>query len=176
MRRQALLIAVLAALAAFGALAAACGDDNDALTLEEYFQRFAAIDAEVDQQIEALYVDFPGDDETDESVPFFKQLYAGFPRVLSGGLDDLDELNPPSEVEDAHDEFLRAGRLLQAEFESAAADAERLETFAEVIALNDSTDPKVQPFIDDFDAACLALVGVASDNGILTDVTCEDEE
>ena len=183
MRRRTVLIAILAgALAAFGALAAACGDgDGESLTLEEYFARFEAIDADVDQQVEALFADFPdvSDEEffsNEENLPLLKSIFAGFPRILGDALDELDGLDPPSEVEDAHNEFLEAGRGLLAAFESAASDVEDVETIAEAQEIGESADAEVAPAEQRFDEACLALVDVGAANGLVVDVDCEDDE
>ncbi len=99
-----------AALLALGTIAAACGG-GDELTLEEYFQRFEAIDADVDAKFETLYADFPDEGEeeffsNEEDLPFFKELFSGFPVIVRDALDQAEDLNPPSEAEDAHDELL----------------------------------------------------------------------
>lgn len=45
-------------LLVLGSIGMACGGD-DRLTLEEYFERFEAIDAELDAKLEALFEAFP---------------------------------------------------------------------------------------------------------------------
>ena len=183
MRRHTTLIAMLAgALAIFAVLAAGCGDDDsNALTLEEYFSRFEAIDAGVDQEIEALYAEFP-DDESDEeffaneeNFELLKGLFTGFPVVVQGLVDDLGDLNPPSEVEDAHTELLDAGRGLLQAFENANAGIDSAETIADLEAINQGAEIEIAPAEQRFDAACLAVVAVAEANDIAIDVSCVDE-
>ncbi len=69
-------------LLTFAALVIGCGGSTDTLTLEEYFEQFEAIDADVDAQFEVAYADFPeGDDffADDANLPFFQDLTAGLP-------------------------------------------------------------------------------------------------
>jgi hypothetical protein len=175
LRLSLLLGAVLLVL---GAIAAACGGD-DRLTLEEYFERFEAIDADVDAKFEALFDDVPDDGEEDlfsneENLQLFKEIFAGFPVILTDALDALEELNPPSEAEDAHDEFLATGRELGEVFEDGAGRVEAAESISEVEQIEEELEPAQQEAEERFDAACLDLVGVGVANGIHVDVSCED--
>lgn len=180
---RAVLITMLSmAIAAFGAAAAACDDGGgESLTLEEYFERFTAIDQNVDAEIEELFADFPdvSDEEffaNDANLPLIKSIFEGFPRVLREALDELAGLDPPAEAEDAHDALLDAGRDLQAAFEQANEDIADVETAAEAQAISQARDEEVAPAEQAFDEACLALVGVATENGLTVDVSCDDEE
>ena len=70
---------IAAALVALGVTAAACGGDGK-LTLEEYFQRFEAIDADVDAKFEALFEDFPDEGKeglasNEENLLLLKGVY-----------------------------------------------------------------------------------------------------
>ena len=178
---RAIFIAILTAtLAAFGGLAAACdGGGGDALTLEEYFARFEEIDQNVDQEIEALFADFPESEEeffsNEENLPLVQDLFAGFPRVLGDALDELRGVEPPSEVEEAHEAFLGAGDELLAGFESAADQVADVDSISEVEAINASVEPEIMPLEAQFDAACLDLVAIGTENGITVAVSCEDE-
>ncbi len=170
---------VAAALLALGTIAAACGGDDE-LSLEEYFQRLEAIDADVDAKFEALFENFPDEGEeelfsNEENLPFLKELFAGFPVILTDALDALEELNPPSEAEDAHDEFLATGRELLEVFEDGADRVEAVESISEVEQIEEELEPAQQEAQERFDDACLDLVGVGEANGIHVDVTCEDE-
>src|SRR3990172_8602791 len=91
-----------ALLLAFAALMAGCGGGGaEDLTLDEYFQQFEAIDADVDGQIEAAFAEYPegvSEEEfftDDANLPFFKDLIAAFPRVLKDGLHPIDSPHPP---------------------------------------------------------------------------------
>jgi hypothetical protein len=165
-------------LAVLGTIGAACGGD-DRLTLEEYFERWEAIDADVDAKFEALYEDFPdeGEDElfsNEENLQFLKGIFAGFPVILTDALDQLEELNPPSEAEESHEEVLAMGRELVEVYEAGANQMEAVESISEAEPILEELDPAQQEAEDRFDAACLDLVAVGVANGIHVDVSCED--
>ena len=171
-----------ALLLTFAALIAGCGGGADALTLDEYFQQFEAIDADVDAQIEAAFADYPEDvsDEEffadDANLPFFKDLIAAFPRITRDSLDRVKNLEPPSEVEDAHNDLVAALENLLITFEEAAEVLGAAETMAEAFELNAEVEPSIDAATARFDTACLALVVIASTNGIAVDLSCEDGE
>lgn len=181
MARTILIAALAAVLSAFTLAATACDGDGggDALTLEEYFARFEEIDQNVDAEIEALFADFPEDDagffEDEENLPLVQELFAGFPRVLGDALDELRGVNPPSEVEEAHDEFLEAGDELLAVFEDVSGQAQDAETMAEIDTINTEGSVEIDPLQATFDSACLDIVDVATENDISIDVSCTDE-
>ncbi len=167
---------IAAALVALGITAAACGGD-DKLTLEEYFERFEAIDADVDAKFETLYEDFPDEDDeeffsNEENLPLLKEIFAGFPILLREALDQVEELNPPSEAEDAHDELLATGREWLELLEDAADRVEAVDSISEI---EEELEPAVGEAQERFDAACLDVVAVGEANGIVVDVSCEDE-
>ncbi len=166
---------IAAALVALGVTAAACGGDGK-LTLEEYFQRFEAIDADVDAKFETLYADFPDEDDeeffsNEENLPLLKEIFAGFPVLLREALDQVEELNPPSEAEDAHDEFLATGREWLELLEDAVNRVEAVDSISEI---EEELEPAVGEAQERFDAACLDVVGVGEANGIVVDVSCEE--
>lgn len=181
MRRRIMLITTLAAmLAAVGALLAACGDSGgDSLTLEEYFTRFEAIDQTADQEIGMLYADFPtvSDEELfsdEENLPLIKNLLQGFPEVLEDAVDEVDQLDPPSEVEEAHNDLIAAGRDLVMAHKSAASEIADVETIGEAEGLVMTVDGELTAGQERFDAACRALVAVGTDNGLTVNVSCDD--
>ena len=155
-----------------------CGS-SDSLTLEEYFEQFEAIDADADAKIEALYADFPadGDDPTnDANLPFFQELFTGFPGVVGDLVDGLKDLDPPAEVEDAHNDLIEAGEDLVVALGENADAFNGAETTSELMALNDVAEESIQPAVARFDSACLAVVDIAEASGIANDISCEDDE
>jgi hypothetical protein len=177
MKLAVLALATAATLGVAG-LTIGCNDSSDALSLDEYFAEFEAIDADVDAQIEAAYADFPEDADDfsdDTNLPYFKDLIAVFPRVVSDLLDQLNDLEPPAEVEDAHNELIDAGEDLLVVFQNAADELGGAATMAEFGSLNDELDLTIAPASTRFDAACLAVVAIGEDNGVAVDVTCQDE-
>ncbi len=177
---KAFVISILAAvLLALGTIAAACGG-GDELTLEEYFQRLKAIDADVDAKFEALFEVFADEGEEDlfsdeENLPLLKALFVGFPVIVRDAVDQVEELNPPSETEDAHEEFLATGREWLEVLEDGADRVEAVESILEIEQIEEELEPAAQEAQERFDAACLDLVGVGEANGIVVDVSCEEE-
>ncbi len=173
-----LMLPIGVSLLVLGTVAAAC-DGDDRLTLDEYFERFEAIDADFDAKFEALFEDFPDEEEeelfsNEENLRLLKETVAGFPVILADALDQLEELNPPSEAEDAHDELLARGRELVEVYEGGADRVEAVESVSEAEQIEEELTPAQREAEERFDAACLDLVGVGQANGIHVDVSCED--
>ena len=171
---------IAAALLALGTIAAACGG-GDELTLEEYFEQAQVISDDADEEFEALYADIPDEDDeeffsNEENLPVIKDFAARFPVIFRDTLDDVEALDPPAEAEDAHDEFLAAGRDMLALFEGLTSPVEEAESISEAEELFGigEEDPEIEAADQRFTDACLALEGVADDNGIVVDFDCEE--
>jgi hypothetical protein len=155
-----------------------CSGDSDPLTLEEYFAEFEAVDADVDSQFEALFADFPEDEDAfadEANLEVFKDLLVGFPRITSDFVDSVKDLDPPSEVEDAHNDLIETGEALLVALEEAAEVISAAETIAEFETLNHEVEPTIDAAQAALDGACLAVVDIATANDIHVSVTCEDE-
>ena len=165
-------------LLAIAAVLVGCGSSTDTLTIEEYFEQFEAIDADVDAQFELAYADFPeGDDffADEANLPFFRDLTADFVRITGDSLDRVKDLDPPSEVEDAHDDMVDALENLLVTFEEGFELLDEADTMAEVSALTDEIEPSIEAATTRFENACLVVVDIAEANGITVNVTCADE-
>ena len=182
--RQALSLLLGVLLLVLGTISAACdGDDEltvDELTVEEYFQRFDAIDAEVDAKLEALLEVFPfpeGDEGSfsEEDLPLVKDVTAEQPVIVGDALDELERLNPPAAVEDAHDEFVALGRDLEEVLADIATRVEAVESVSDLERVFEEAEATVELAERQFDAACLALSYFASAGGVITKATCVDE-
>ena len=178
---KAFVISILtAALLALGTIAAACGG-GDELTLEEYFEQAQVISDDSDEEFEALYADFPDEDDeeffsNEENLTVVKDFAARFPVVFRDTLNDVEALDPPAEVEDAHDEFLAAGNELLTLFVGLTGPVEEAESVSEAEALfGDEDNPEIEAADQRFTDACLALEGIAEDNGIVVDFECANE-
>lgn len=101
------LLAPLAALVlVLGA--AGCGDDNDEdggddegeeLTLEEYYDQLEGIAAQFDADRVAIEAKYPEAFDTAEATRLlFEEAWPLLARLVT----DLEAMNPPAEVEDAH--------------------------------------------------------------------------
>jgi hypothetical protein len=166
-----------AMLIATGVLIGACSSDSDPLTLNEYFAEFETIDAGADSEVEALYVDFPEDEEAfadEANLEVFKDLVVGFPRILNDLVDGVKDLDPPSEVEDAHDALIDAGEAVIVALDEGVDVIADAETMADVETIMGQLEPTIDGAQDVFDAACLTVVDIAIANDIHVSVTCED--
>jgi hypothetical protein len=179
MRHQLMMAGTLfAAMVAF----AGCGSDSDALSLEEYFAEFEAIDAETDAAVEALFADFPdvSEDELisdDTYLPMFQEIAGSFPGIVGDAVEGMKALAPPSEVEDEHNELVAAGDQLTSAFSDANDELQDAETIADFMSIESRLDLElVAPASQRFDEACLELVAAGEDNGVTVNVDCLDEE
>jgi hypothetical protein len=167
---------------------AACGDDDDgpgdvgssggAMTLQEYFDEldviFARADAATDAAEEQLDEDSGNAqefaDEVDAVEIFLDEVITAFDDAIA----DMEELDPPGEVTEAHDDFLDAA--------SAAADGagrfldelEGVDDRSEADELVSEFDSEVTALIRGADEACLDLQVVANQNDIDVDLNCEE--
>ncbi len=174
MKRRVFIAAVLLTLAAL--VAAACGGDDE-LTVEEYFEQIQAIADDSDTRSEALDEEFERIEETAASnAAVFAALSDLFPRlaqIFRDSLSAVEELEPPSEVEDGHEEFVEAFAGVVEVFEDVAdrigevgSEAE-LDQFFESVGFEEGSAR--------FERACFRLEGAALRNGINLDLDCEDE-
>jgi hypothetical protein len=166
-------------LLAAAVFAGACSStDSDSLTLDEYFAEFEAVDADVDSQFEALFADFPEDEDAfadEANLELFKDLLAGFPRITGDWVDSAKDLDPPAEVEDAHNDLIDAGEALLVAHEERAEVMGDAETMAELETISREVDPSTTVAEAARDAACLAVVNIAIANDIHVSITCAGE-
>ena len=161
----------VAAVALLVLLAVACdggGGRSGPLTLEDYFQELEGPASVLDGDSNALDGELAAVDTVEEARAVFTQ----YPGVLQAFLDDLDEIDPPAEAADAHNETLETGAAFLTEFQNAIDSASDATTFEELLAATES-----EAFVtasDAFTATCLALTGIAADNGITVDLGCEE--
>ncbi len=181
--RFAPLALIDALLLAFGAIAAACGGGGDGeLTLEEYFQELGRLNASVEERVDAIYeAAFAEFDEADfeslaleEQVRVFKDLADAFPPVVDDFLDDAKDLDPPAEVEDLHNDLVRAGDALLEVFQDLAVQIDEVQSQAELDALTEGGPSEAAT--ERFDQACFPLQEIADENDIEVDLMCGDED
>jgi hypothetical protein len=173
-----LLARLAVLLLAAGVFIGSCSSDSDTLTLDEYFVEFEAIDAEVDSQFDALFSTFPEDEEpfADEAnLEVFTDLMVGFPRIVGDATNQFKDMDPPSEVKEAHDALIDAGETLTTALDEGVEGIGDAETMADLETGMSQVGPTVDAAQAAFDAACLAVVDVAMANEIHVSITCEDE-
>lgn len=171
--RLSILLPLTGLLVAVGAIAVACGGDgNGELTLEEYFQQFDAINEDMDARINAVADEYP---EAFLEAAATRDALNEIDAIISDGLDRLDDIDPPGEVQDAHNEF-RDGAAGQGELlRGLAGELADVESTSELAEVLEPSGPELDATAERLDAACLALEAVAADNGIVVDLECTGE-
>lgn len=168
---------IAALLLAVGAAGTACGGGNGdgELTLEEYFLRFEGAQDEADERfeplVEALNQEFDSEAEQIEATRDF--INADIP-ILRDFVHAVDDLDPPAEVEDPHEEAVAGGAELVEFLQDFTDRFADVESTSELEELLDA--PELEAASDRFDKACFALQDIADANGIDVDLECEDEE
>lgn len=152
---QLLTLTVLAA--AFVGVFAACGDDEERLTDEEYFAELTRLDKEFDERGEA--------DEAasaKDASDLFREAARDYDEALS-------DLNPPEDLQDEHDDLVDAIQTFRSAVE--AVDFEEDAPAQEFFEHEDLAEPFAA-----VNAPFCAVQAVADDKGIEADVGCEEGE
>ncbi len=171
------LIAVVIVGALVLALGAgACNDDGDdgggELTLTEYFSELDAIMEDANSQMDALEDPEDRDVTSEEGqLEAIRDFYfAAKLAVIEGTFDRIEDLDPPAEVEDAHDALLAAGGDTVAAFEAIASQVAEAESLADLFELFD--DDSSEAAGERFEQTCSDLQGIADENEIDVDLDC----
>jgi hypothetical protein len=94
--------------------------------------------------------------------------------ILTNALDDMEDIDAPSEAEDEHDAFIEAGRDLVALSADFANQIDEAETEEEIDAVNVQFDEEGTALAAAADESCTDLQAIADDFNILVDLNCED--
>lgn len=166
------LIAML--VLAFGAIAAACGDNgDDTLTLEEFFQQVEELDDQFEADAAPLEEELAQLTE-ESSLDEVLDIVGRQADVIEDFVDELDGLSPPDEAADLTDETVSAGRDVVQALRDGIEDAEgaeSIEDIAELFAGFETAEAGSR-----FEQACLDFEQLAADNGIAVDLDCEEDE
>jgi hypothetical protein len=163
-------VLVAVALAAFGAMAWSCNDDGSGgLTLEEYFERIDELDNEQKAKSDELEQEAQDSDNVDEFADGLEEQV----QLLREFGEDLGDIDPPSVVEETHDEVVRALAAATDQFDRLIEGFREADTIEEAFASIEDTDTTE---IDKAEAACVELEQIAADNDINVDLDCESED
>lgn len=173
MARRSLAVAGFCALLALSA--SACGGDGGPLTLEEYFNEMEDISDRADEESAAIEEKYADVADFEEFSPALRDDYQAFFEesvdFLDEVIDEIEQLNPPAEAEDAHNEFVEAYRGLTAEFDEVVQDIDTFdseEDFTEAFLGGGFVDA-----VTDAEAACNTLQALAEDNDITVNLDCD---
>jgi hypothetical protein len=166
---------VLAALALLGALgAAACGGGSKRLSTTEYLQKVQAIAEKATEEESAA---FPSEEESASLSPE-EQKQAGidglrsFASIIQDAIDQIDDLKPPKDLEQAHDDVVQEANKLAMSFEDLADQAEDIPP----AGIGDFFGSQVfaEATFASFDKACSALQALGAQQGVDVDLHCTD--
>jgi len=169
MKRFAGLALLTGLLLALGVAAGACKDGGGgALTLEEYFRKLDELDSEFSTGSDAVDAQIEGSQDLDEIRGLMDEQVTVFDDFI-GGLEDLE---PPDEVQEPHDNAIEGLSDFRDELSAAVDEAGDAETVDEAFAAFDSLD---FTGIEQAQAACRELEQIAADNNITVDLDCEGD-
>lgn len=176
-RRVLWLLLVTALVLGISSLAAACGGGEEGLSVEEYFQQLQTISDDLEKQGATLDSEFEaafGSETGEVDVDAVQRVLSDGASAFRGALDDVEDLEPPSEAADAHGAFVEQVRARTDLMESLAdrvAEAESASDLGEVFA--EFEGPELEKEAVSFSDACRALERLAADNGIQVQLNCE---
>ena len=101
-----------------------------------------------------------------------KAAFAGIPENLQTLLDNVDELSPPDEAQEAQADAVEAGEAFLAELEVVTEEAQDAESVDEFIAT--AGDDELQRLSEEFNATCPPLQQVADENDVRVDLGCPE--
>ena len=166
-----LLVAALALLVA--AFAAACGD-GDELTLEEYFQRIEALEDDLNAEEEELLAEIATVSTVaateEEELEILKEFMAVLIPLARSYVEGLERIDPPSEVEDVHNEAVALQVEARETIEDLNERVQRIESADELEEFE--FELETADFLDRRDQNCFALEAIAEENGIFVDLGC----
>lgn len=177
MARYALMLA--AGLAVVALAAAACGGgSSDPLALDGYLSQVEALDDQAEQeqnQLEATFQDEYGNEDPNAppSAAFLAGLRAYYEELVVIGreyINDVDDLDPPDEAQEAHDEYVASYDEVLVELNDVIDQVEGVTTAG---ALDDllSSGPMTAAF-ERADEACRGLQSVADEGNFDIDFEC----
>ena len=168
------LLAAAGLLLALGAVAGACGGDGGGLSLEEYFQQADELQNRADAQFaEQESGEGPEEGASEgEIAAFARDSVEESARILRDAAGGFEELDEPSEVEDAH------ARLVEAISDGADAIQAIIDDLPDTLSMDlESLDAlfdseEANDAFMRLDEACVDLQTIADDNSIDVDLEC----
>jgi hypothetical protein len=169
-----LVVAIL--VLAFGAIVAACDSDGGgSLTLDEYFRTLEQLDQDKDDRNTELEEQFDTDvaavDSEEEALDVSREFLGAGVSNLKDFVDGLDDINPPAEVEEAHNMAVDAGRKAVEAAEGAVKVLDDAESAADLEA---AFSGDLEEAGREFEETCVNLQAIADENKIEVDLDCKD--
>ena len=166
-----LLGAGLAVVLALGA----CGGGGERLSAEDYFKKLEAISNDTSEKESAVQ---PSEEETANQTPEeLKQTAIEFlnstAAILEEGAKKAEDLNPPDDIQGAHDNAVQRLKGEAKTFRDFAIELKNVPP--EGVEDFFSSKVFVKSTFTPFWLACLALQKIADDRSIDADLRCTEE-
>jgi hypothetical protein len=169
-------LTLVLAVVAGSLLLAACGGDGgegEELSLDEYFQQFDAIEEVMYTSIGALEEGSEG--IIGEDIEATEDYVVGYHDIVEQGLNDVKDLQAPSEVGDVQDEFVAALSNMISLWDDLSDRLADVETTSELqdLLLGLQGETQWLEASQQLTQACRELQGIADENGIEVILDCE---
>jgi hypothetical protein len=166
---------------AAGIIAMACNGDGR-LPLDEYFQQIeplfntsTTLSANLEQQLEGK---LPAAQSDEERILVVQEFLTPVENLYEAMIIELENLDPPGKVEDAHEEALAATRELFELITGLSARLEDVESVDNLEELQELTaeleEPEFTAAEGRRNAACAKLQEIAGANALTVELACAE--
>jgi hypothetical protein len=166
---------VALAIVAGSLLLTACGGggDGEELSLDEYFRQLDSIEEGIKAGIGGLEEESAG--VIGEDVEATRVYVDGYQDIVEQAVNDMKDLDPPSEAGDAQDEFVAGLSGMVSVWGDLSDRLGDVETTSEMQTLLTEAVNEA-PWLEaseQFADACSELQGIADEKGIDVELDCE---
>lgn len=145
--------------------------------LRQYFQRIEEIFADADEATEAADAKLTADMESaadfEAQVTAIQVFLGSLIDIFSESIGAMDVIQPPAEAAAAHEAFIEATTNAAVAASNYQARLQFVESAEQAEQLSAEFDEELAGLVAAADAACAQLQGVAAQNAIEVQLTCE---
>lgn len=157
--------------------AAACGGGGG-LSLEEYFTQIEELSDELETRgtdaEQTFNEELVGAQSNDEAIDAIEAFIGEAIEISSNFREGMDDLDPPSETAELHNQAVDAFDDTIAEFEEARSDLQAAESEDELLEVANDLETRFDDVTSASTEACNGLQEIAGENEIDVDLQCED--
>jgi hypothetical protein len=164
--------------AAFAGMASACGGGDGDLALGEYFERVKAIHEVGEKRFAPVTDDFStvGDPKAavQDRIEALRNALNGLVAANRARADDYDRLDPPSQVEEQHNELVGSISAVADLWAGLGVRAEEVDSQSDLKEF--LAEFEKREFVEVLEGpgrVCVALQTVADENNVKVDLACD---